>query len=294
MKADLQAFTRSHQVALFFVLTIAVSWTIYGVEFAVGSPPIALGVFGPLLAAAVLTWATGGSLRRWGGQLFIWRVDGRWYLIVLVGFPVVFVGASTAIYAVLTGYEPDLGVLPERAWIVLFFLVFQILYAGLGEELGWRGFALPRLQDRYNALMASLIIGFFWALWHLPLFFQPDSYQAQMGPLIYLIDTFTISILFTWLYNSTGGSVLIATLFHGVFNTTLVLYPYEADLDIAEFPFLLGASRSIAMLVLAVLVVAVYGGRKLTNRESIPDTEHTGGVPANRSSTSEMETDAQQ
>lgn len=289
MKSELQAFTRSNQTTLFFVLTIAFSWTIYGVEFVVGPAPVALGVVGPLLAGAVLTWATGGRLRQWVGQLFIWRVGGRWYLVVLIGFPVVFVGASTAIYAVLTGYEPDIGVLPERAWIVLFFLTFQILHAGLGEELGWRGFALPRLQDRYNALIASLVIGFFWALWHLPLFFQPDSYQAQMGPLIYLVDTFTLSILFTWLYNSSGGSVLLAVLFHGVFNTTLVLYPYEADLDIAEFPFLLGASRSVVMLVLAVLVVVVYGGRKLTNRESIPGTEHAGGVPATQSNTSEIE-----
>ena len=281
MNADLQAFTRSHQVALFFVLTIAFSWTMYGVEFVVGPPPIALGVFGPLLAAAFLTWVTGGNLRQWVGQLFIWRVNGRWYLFVLVGFPIIFVGGSTAIYVALTGETIALGVLSERVWIALFFLAFQILTAGLGEELGWRGFALPRLQDQYNALIASLVIGFFWALWHLPLFFQPDSYQAQMGPVIYLIDGFTLSILFTWVYNSTGGSVLIAALLHGVFNTTLVLYPHEGELDIAEFPYLMGVSRSVLMLVIAVLIVAVYG-RTLTTRESIPGTEHAGGVSVDR------------
>ena len=286
MNAELREFARSHQVALFLLLTLGFSWSVYGIEFISDSSLPPLAVYGPVIAAAIVTWITGGNVRRWVRQLVIWRIGGRWYLIVLVGFPIVFVGGSTAIYVALTGdtdgFAP--GVLPERMWIVLIFLAFQILTAGLGEELGWRGFALPRLQDRYNALIASLIIGFFWALWHFPLFFQPDSYQAQMGPVIYLIDGFALSILFTWVYNSTGGSVLMAALLHGVYNTTLVLYPYEGELDIAEFPYLLGVSRTALMVVIAVLIVAVYG-QKLTTREPIPDTEHAGGVPANRSNT---------
>ena len=294
MNAEVREFARSHQVALFLLLTLGFSWSVSGIVFISDSSLPPLAVYGPVLAAAIVTWITGGSVRRWAAQLVIWRTGGRWYLIVLVGFPIVFVGGSTAIYVALTGDTIAPGVLPGRVWIALFFLAFQILTAGLGEELGWRGFALPRLQDQYNALIASLIIGFFWALWHLPFFFQPDSYQAQMGPVIYLIDGFTLSILFTWVYNSTGGSVLLVALLHGVFNTTLVLYPHEGELDIAEFPYLMGVSRTVLMVVIAVLIVAVYGGRKLTNRESIPDTEHAGGVPANRSSASEVEPDGRQ
>lgn len=291
MNARLRELARSYQVALFLLLTLGFSWGVYGIEFVSGSnlPPIA--VYGPVIAAAIVTWIIGGDVRRWAGQLFIWRTGARWYLLVLVGFPVIFVGGSTAIYVALTGDTIEPGALPGRAWIALFFLAFQILTAGLGEELGWRGFAIPRLQDRYNALIASLIIGFFWALWHLPFFFQPDSYQAQMGPVIYLIDGFALSILFTWVYNSTGGSVLLAALLHGVYNTTLVLYPYEGELDIAEFPYLLGVSRTVLMLVIALLIVAVYG-RNLTTREPIPGREHAGGVPANQSNTSEGESDA--
>ncbi|MDG5820565.1 CPBP family intramembrane glutamic endopeptidase [Natronococcus sp. A-GB7] len=283
MNARLQKLARSHQLTLFLLLTLGFSWGVYGIEFVSDSslPPIA--VYGPIIAAAIVTWLTGGNVRQWGRQLFIWRTSGRWYLIVLVGFPVVLVGGSTAIYVALTGDTDGLapGVLPERMWIVLLFLAYQILTAGLGEELGWRGFALPRLQDRYNALLASLIIGVFWALWHFPLFFQPDSFQAQMGPIIYLMDGLTLSILFTWVYNSTGGSVLMAALLHGVYNTTLVLYPYEGELDIAEFPYLLGVSRTVLLLVIAVLILAVYG-RDLTSKESIPGREHAGGVPVDR------------
>ncbi|WP_254863054.1 type II CAAX endopeptidase family protein [Halovivax gelatinilyticus] len=290
MSTRLRGLAQSHQVALFLLLTLGFSWSVYGIELTsdISLPPIA--VYGPVIAAAIVTWITGGNVRRWARQLFIWQTGGRWYLIVLVGFPIVFVGGSTAMYVAMTGDTTGLapGILPERMWIVLFFLAYQILTAGLGEELGWRGFALPRLQDRYNALLASLIIGVFWALWHFPLFFQPDSFQAQMGPTIYLIDGLTLSILFTWVYNSTGGSVLMAALLHGVYNTTLVLYPYEGELDIAEFPYLLGVSRTVLLLLIAVLIVAVYG-RNLSTREPIPGREHAGGVLEKQSNTTETE-----
>ena len=97
---------------------------------------------------------------------------------------------------------------PWQAWVPLFFYV--LLLNALPEEYGWRGFALDRLQKKSSALSASLILGLIWALWHLPLFFIEGTTQAAIPMVQYMLQTVVLSIFYTWLYNNTGGSVLIA------------------------------------------------------------------------------------
>jgi len=107
---------------------------------------------------------------------------------------------------------PQLGLL--GAW------VFWFLTYGMGEEIGWRGFALPRMQHGASAARATLVLGLLWALWHLPPFFYLDTYQ-KMGLWMYPFLAFTIvcgNVVYTWIYNSSGGSVLMAILFHTSFN----------------------------------------------------------------------------
>ena len=176
--------------------------------------------------------------------------------------------------------------------MIVGYFLFQLFLMGGLEEFGWRGFALPRLQERYTALIASVVIGVVWALWHAPLFFVPGTFYSQVPPALYLLQTIGLSVMITWVYNSTGGSVLLAMMFHAASNVSMLLYPYEIDIEVIETPLAVDVSMTIVYVVVAALLVVVYGGRKLSTRETIPGTEHAGGVPANQSNTSEVKSDA--
>ncbi len=99
------------------------------------------------------------------------------------------------------------------------YAVFMVIFGPLPEELGWRGYALDGLQARWNALWASLILGFFWAVWHVPMFVMVGTYQAELGVLTlpfweFMFGATVVSVLYTWIYNNTGRSILGAVLFH--------------------------------------------------------------------------------
>jgi membrane protease YdiL (CAAX protease family) len=104
-------------------------------------------------------------------------------------------------------------------------LMFTLGFDGLGEELGWRGFALPRLLARYSALRASVLLGALWALWHLPYALTAGSAMADKPLYEHLLSIVALSVLFTWLFNNTGGSVLLAVLFHAAGNVTFNVLP---------------------------------------------------------------------
>jgi membrane protease YdiL (CAAX protease family) len=128
-----------------------------------------------------------------------------------------------------------------------------------GEEIGWRGFALPRLQSRQSALASSLVLGAVWALFHLPIFFaHGDSVlgsQNSMNPLAFLIDVLAGAILMTWLFNNTHGSLLIAYLYHAAVNTWT-----------SEVFRISSVDSALVMLVVAVSVVAIFGPVRLTRK----------------------------
>jgi uncharacterized protein len=173
---------RRYRLATFFLLAFGLTWLVW-VPRAMASQgllatdlPIVVGQawsWGPAVAALLAASLTGGraAVRDLGTRLVRWRVGWRWYAVVLAG-PPAFSLAVAGVYAALGGswatavpraFVGDLRVL------VPFFLVLA-LTDGLGEELGWRGYALPRLLARHGALAASLFLGLIWALWHLPLF----------------------------------------------------------------------------------------------------------------------------
>jgi membrane protease YdiL (CAAX protease family) len=122
----------------------------------------------------------------------------------------------------------------------------------LGEEIGWRGFALPRLQQHYSALTATLILGVVWACWHLPAFFYRDTYVAMGfigGFPILLLSIIAASIIFTWLYNSTQGSLLIVILFHALFDFLSVSQAGGSNV---------AAIMSAGVMIGAVLIVILF------------------------------------
>jgi membrane protease YdiL (CAAX protease family) len=185
-------------LATFFILTYVLSWTAWSPLvvrdwWAMWIPVITaddlqtlllivVGGFGPLVAAATVTWIAGGRIRKWAGQVLQWRVPIQYWLFALL-FPAVAIVTASAIHIVAFDgqFEPE-STTRVALYPVLFLQVF--LVGGGNEELGWRGFALPRLQARYSALTASLIIDIAWFAWHLPLFVVAGSSQVGV-PLHY-------------------------------------------------------------------------------------------------------------
>lgn len=178
-----------------------------------------LAAYGPMAAALFLTARTDGwrGLRVLFGRMFRWRVAVKWWLVAVSPFLAYLVlivalwllqGKPLAISTLgQLNFLPDLGLVAIPFWILSF---------GIGEETGWRGYALARLQERRSPLAATFILWFFWTLWHLPLFFY--AYDAVVLP-GFLLGLLAGAIVFTWLYNSTG-SILIAAVWHGMFNLT--------------------------------------------------------------------------
>jgi CAAX protease family protein len=173
-------------------------------------------LFGPAIAAYVVTRATTGAagVRAWRERLSMWRVGGVWYVVALL-LPEV-VSAAAALLSVALGARADLGHLPiDGLKLALFVTV-------VGEEMGWRGWLLPRLLERHSPLAASLIVGVIWAGWHLPTFLLPGTAQSQFPFPAYVLYVTALSVVFTWLYFKTRGSVFYATFLHGCVNTFVI------------------------------------------------------------------------
>jgi len=202
-----------------------------------------------------------------------WRVGIGWYLIAIFGFiPIYLVG-----YSVFLGVNLPLALLAKWTLIFTMFFplaVFIILTASFAEELGWRGFALPRLQQRYGPVRGTIILGTLHGLWHLPAFFTmslgPFSLTNYAGFLIVAIAT---TFLYTWIFNHTKGSVLIATLTHGFSDAAAFVYlliPAQLVVSGWARPIVYGgwqADNIVLFGAVAVLLLVATRGRLGYNPE---------------------------
>ena len=268
----------------YFVLAFAFSWIFWwlavlearGLISPLPVPAVFLGAFGPLAAAVVVVTAQEGGragLRSLLGRVVRWRVAPVWYAVALLG-PLALQSGAVALHTALGGPPPDLsaiiGVLP----VVVAISVYMMFTVALGEEVGWRGYALPTLQGRHGALLASVILGVTWALWHLPLFFNPDLFYSNLPFVVQLAIQIPLAILITWVFNSTGGSVLMAMLVHAVFNASSRLWraipEYSVEppsaAEAAAQTVHINLMGAIVLWVAAVVVVLVYGPRDLSRR----------------------------
>ena len=144
--------------------------------------------------------------------------------------------------------------------IVLLYIVVGLVN---GEELAWRGFALPHLQAKYNALTSSLILGMIWTLFHLPLFFtKTGSSQADMSFVSFLISTVSLTVLYTWMYNNTRGSMLLAYLLHAAANTWTQVFSIDHRNHAIDWTF-------TGLIVLAAVVVVLATGIENLLRKSM-------------------------
>ena len=249
----------------FFVLAYALSWLIL-VPAGLGLLPDSAGIlallapFGPAVAAFVVTALTGG--RPAVGQLLRrmvqWRVGIHWYLLILFGVPLVeLLGA----FAVL-GSVPldDLA----KNWPLIFTsylpqALVAVVVIGLAEETGWRGFALPRLQERQGPLVGTAVLAVVWALWHLPNLLFGGWTGASYA--LWLVGTLAVTFVYTWVFNNTGGSILLAALLHAAINMSsglvLDLIPGMED----AFGVQLYGAVAIACVIVALVLVAATRGR---------------------------------
>lgn len=272
-------------LAAFFALAYGITWLSSAVAtpglLPIELPAIVRGLgailwhFGPALAAILVAGATGGTaaLGALLSRLRVWRVRARWYLVVL------FLPLATRLVVVgldlLLGGTPPLPFsakgAPEGNPLLLFVPVFAgvLLQAGLAEEIGWRGLALPRLQARYKALVSSLILGILWAGWHFHPLYWPEMHSVALW---YVLGTLPITILFTWVYNSTGGSLLLTVLFHTASNVSdwiVPVVPFLTEVDSRRTYGLFIALNA----VIAVAVVTACGPQHLARSTVAPQEE---------------------
>jgi len=266
-----------HPLLFFFIMAFAFSWIAWAPwvlsEEGAGllpfsSPLLAaalpIGIFlGPTLAAFIMTATTEGraGIRRLLRRIVLWRVGLRWYLFALIGVPLVIPLVLTLGMIIVPGGLASLQFLgPGYVLAYPVSFVVTLIIGPLFEEIGWRGFALPRMQPLHGPLVGSIILGLLWALWHLPEFMVP-WWAAQSGgtsPIAIvkfgMIAT-ALGITLTWVFNNTKGSVLMAILVHT-----------SVDAPFLPFSVLLGPSELINSILvgfgaLALLVVVLTRGR---------------------------------
>lgn len=221
------ASLRRHPLAVFFVLAFFFPWLVWSTTIAQSRGMLSFHIPQPLAFWIGLTLATYLAAALTGGlpaikdllvRLVRWRVRPIWYIIALTMTAVLSL-ISIDIYRLLGGVH-QVGVLLSLQDL-LPTLLFQVFFFLLTEETAWRGFALPRLQARYSALNASLILGVLWGFWHLPLVFVPDSFQSRIPFPGFLLATIATTIIGTWIFNHTHGSVLIAAIFHAATDVAI-------------------------------------------------------------------------
>lgn len=271
MKSVVNYF-RTAPVASYFVLAATFTWAILGLAVleANGVSTLALPVtllitvatMGPAAAALIVVRAESGrsGVRGLLAQARLWRVKRTWYLIALAG-PALVMTAAFLLWRLIGG--PSLPAPGLNAWMSVPILAAVLLIPALFEEVGWRGLALPRLQERYGSLTASLIIGVAWAVWHLPIWFIPEAGFSTLPFPVFVAFTTALSVLFTWLYNGTGGSVLLPALAHAAINAT----PLPWNTAVSLLPEgERGPHVQIPVTVVLVVVAALLAWRLRPNR----------------------------
>jgi membrane protease YdiL (CAAX protease family) len=215
-----------------------------------------IGTFGPLVAAMVVSAQQGGraELRSLLGRVVRWREAPIWYGVAFLG-PLVLTLGAIALHVVMGGQMPSLGALIGALPIVLIMFVYMLIFFALGEEVGWRGYALPALQARYSALISSVILGVMWTLWHLPVFFNPEMYYSDLPFGLFLAYLIPFTILISWLFNSTGGSVLMAIIVHAAMNSSTDVWKVLPEYSGAETS--MSAPEAAAALVHINLMMAI-------------------------------------
>jgi len=280
--AAVPSSAKHRPLATFYLLTFALSWIVWiamaatslGIDTTAGRALNVVAGYGPTVAALVLTalYHGGEGLRELLGRLARWRVSPVWFIVALFMLPATMLLAMGIMAAAGEPWPAMPAPGPLAALVAAEFVRVLFLGGPLGEEPGWRGFALPALLARRSPFSASVLLGVVWGLWHAPLYFVPGTGQFEFAQgsgsflipfLGFLIWTIGLSVLYTGLLLETGGSLLIVVLFH-------------ASTNLASFlPFALGMPASAAPLlnVLLTWAIALAVSRSAVFRRPSPERE---------------------
>jgi membrane protease YdiL (CAAX protease family) len=260
--------SRSRRLLAFFAITFAAAWACWAAARAISpedtaaSPAVALvgtvvvllGVFAPGYTALALTARYEGrsAATTLLNRILKWDVGVRWYVFAIGYMPAIKLIVAVVV-RVVTGEWPRFG--REPLYIMLAALMIST-WVQAGEEVGWRGYALPRLSARFGLGPASIILGFIWAAWHLPLFFFPASDTLGQSFPLYLLQVTAISVAIAWLFWRTGGSLLLVMLFHAAVNNLKDVVPSAGSAG--TNPFTLHASLVGWLTVAFLWIGAAY------------------------------------
>jgi uncharacterized protein len=265
MANDLLALLRRFPLSFYFIIALAISWAVVATVVGLGLRSNALTIVaitaGPALSALVMTFACEGGLGvlRLLKRLVLWRVPAIWYLFALVGIPAIYILGT----AILPGAVPSFDPLTARQWLSYLWLFVLVIFVGgpLLEEIGWRGFALPRLEAKFGPLAGTLVLGLLWAAWHYPQYLMPE-WAAQNGGFnfegvsIFTLAVLPIAIILSWVFNNTKGSLLLAILAHASINTFSAyigpIFPAQAGSELGGL---------IGFGIAAVLIIVLTRGR---------------------------------
>jgi uncharacterized protein len=251
---------RNHPLISYFVLAYAIMYGfMFGYIFLQPGQPLrawslvwAVGIFSPTISGLIVSWIIGGwiEVKRLLSGFTRWKVGFGWYFaaVFLILGPYVI-----ALVYIMLGHTPA-GLQPGVTISgLLGIILFQFFSGPFSEEAGWRGFALPRLQAKYSALVSSLILGVIWTFWHLPLFFLTGATQVGIPFPIYLLLVMTITFYLTWLYNNTHGSLIITILAHFAYNLSSTLIAGTISL-MPAMTFYLTAGPLLFLVVVGVVI----------------------------------------
>jgi uncharacterized protein len=272
---DTKSFIKRKNLAkpwIYFLATYAWTWSFFGLAYlmnvsgesgsAIGVVIILFALAGPAVMGILFTHLAlnkEGQKDYWKRVLDFKRISFKWYLVIFLLIP-----AISILAALFSGYWNNYSFshrLPS-----LYLTLLSVPLVPVLEELGWRGYVLDRLQEKYSALSSSLILGALWGPWHLPVFFLPGSIFglmpfASLMFWLYMFHEIVISVVFTWIYNNTNRSILSAILLHTVleFCANTGLIPWDRPEHLYNFSL---------WTVFAVIITYFYGYQTLKKRDA--------------------------
>jgi len=232
--------SKTQQLIIFFALTFVIGWLAFVPIFlyhASPTPGAFIFLFSPALAALITVFYTNGitGVKEVLGRDLLWNYHIKWYFLALILIPAIF------LIAAVISFSANLKSLwTGSPWYFLIASFCFLMFINSGEEIGWRGFALSRLQSVIkHPLVAGIVLGAIWGIWHLPIYLDPQ--QSSFPLILFLLFMIGISIIYSILFNNTRGSLLMAVVFH-------------ASTDIAPRFMQIAKFTSISWLIIVVLI----------------------------------------
>jgi len=282
------SFMRRHPLAAYLAITYVITWALL-LPLALAArgliplrlPPAwhALGALGPFVAAFLVTSALGGrpAVRAWLSGFCRWRMAPGWWVLA-VGSPIILFAVSAVAVRLVGGEWPEFQrlLLPEYtnpAWLLDVLFVGTFAYA-IGEEPGWRGFALPRLEAKHGPLVGTLLLVPVWALFHWPAFFYRPTYQGGLPTIAgFLFGLLAGAIVLTFLYDGSGRSLLSVVLFHALINIAIQVAA------IVSTPVVAVMNVLIAVGAVAIVTWWLSGGRHVVPVVELPGEAEAAALP---------------